>query len=211
MKACESYETHISALLDGEVARGDVLFILAHLPSCRSCQSFYSETRALQAIADSMPTAALEERDAPGVTSPPLSTRRLVPTAWAQPTRWVWGIAAGMILVVGLWLGQAQLRPSRAPSGNAVVEVMLEEHKGKMSESRFLEMAIELLEADRRLQHQMLELLQHVERSRFVEEGSVDLAANHGELPDWSEGPNGVSAARDERLLDFGAENAARD
>lgn len=181
MRACESFEVHISALMDGEVTRGDVFSLLDHLPSCSSCRSFYRESRTLQEVADTMPIAALEERDAPGVSSPPLSSRRLVP--WSQ--RWAWGIAAGMLLAVGLWLGQTRLRSER--SVPEILDVVLEERKGEMSEARFFEMAIELLESDRRFQRQMFDLLQRVERSRFVEEGALDFAARHGEDLDWAE------------------------
>lgn len=205
MRACTSYEMHISALMDGEATREDVLSILDHLPLCDSCQGFYREARRLQDVVDRMPSAAAAT-DAAGVTldadrkqtEPLRGSGRWLPGVipFGTPARWVWGIAATLLLALGFWMSVARQREAAVPgSRNQVVRLTLEEDRGRMSRARFVEMTVELLKSDRRYHRKMIEILERVEHGRFVEEGSVSFASNRDETSAFWEG----DAAREDR------------
>lgn len=183
--ACETYKTSISALIDGELEAPDQLPAVDHLLDCASCRDFYRRARAL----GDMLTAAQAQDAEPapddvweriaavsGVARP--SRRR----GLARAPRWAAQLAAALILGLGLgWL--LPRLPAPAPSEHAAtgdVDVVLEEDQGSMTDERFVELATEVLRADRQYHRKMLEVMSvvtAVERK----EGSVDERPVSGE------------------------------
>lgn len=180
MNGCESYELHVSALLDGEASREDVLSLLDHLPRCDACRDFYAAARQLQQAMDAQPVnghavAALEASAAPfgrEQTRRPHTRPPLLLPSWPRA---VWASAAALLVAVGFWVFDtpAQRQGARTPG---ILDVELGEHAGQMSEQQFVDLAVQLLQADRRLQHTMLELLQEVERPLGSREGTPEVA-----------------------------------
>jgi hypothetical protein len=199
VSGCENYELHISALLDGEASREDVLSVLDHLPSCEPCRAFYASAREIQHVidarsADVATIEAIEIAAAPLVTAPP--PRRLAPVlSLAAVPRWTWGIAAALLLALAFWLYDGPAGPSslgeRRPG---VVDITLEADKGRMNEAQFVDLTVQLLQADRKYQRQMLQLLNDVEARRVAREGAADVATPRRE---------GAEAGEPRRILDL--------
>lgn len=210
--ACESYEVHISALMDGEASPADVLTVLDHLPGCASCQRFYRDARELQELVDALPvtpgSTLTTEQQAHGlgkalllqgeaeampsgsVESAETHSERVVPIGAGEERvaarnperapRWVWALAASLLLALGFGLGDrvgGLGAPSAIGSGGEV-HVEIGADAGRMSEERFVALAVELLRADRRYRDKMGEVLEAVEDRRARE-------GYDGELADW--------------------------
>lgn len=191
MSPCETWEISISALADGELPSEDLLSTIDHLAECPGCQAFYRDVRAL--------AAALPARTAaePGEEAPEEIWRRIevatvpavVPAAGRTgPARpWAWRLAAAVLLAVGLWGALAAvrfLRPADAP-----IEVTLGEDRGQMTDQRFVDLTVELLRADSRYRHEMLQVLTTVSEKDERQEGPADygtpLPEGDGGSDDW--------------------------
>lgn len=169
MNSCESYEVHISALIDGETGRADTLAILDHLPACASCQAFYRDCRQLQDVVDDLPAV-------PEVGVERAGRSRIV--SLPRPARWVWAVAASIALLLvatSVWL-----RPSITPDsdlGPRVIDLSVQKPSVPMDDTRFMEVSVALLHAEPRYQRTMIEILERFERSRGLDESSVDVAS----------------------------------
>jgi len=190
--ACESYEVHLSALMDGEAAPADVMSLLDHLPTCASCSAFLQEMRMLQDAVDAAPvppgSTQSIERDAVRLGRPFLLQGEMEPSAMGdddapdgaggtvgetrpgrivameRTPRWVWALAACLLVALGFGLGD-RTAPDALPlemgaDGTLVVELGAD--AGRMTEERFVSLAVELLRADRRYRDKMSEVLQEV-------------------------------------------------
>ncbi len=177
MRSCESYEMHISALIDGEASRADTLAILDHLPGCNACQTFYRDCRDLQDVADAMPVEVDVSSATPAPTAAP---ERIV--RFPRPMRWTWAAAAGVALL--FVAGAIGLRPSTqesGPTGPRVIDLSVESPSAPMDDERFMEISVALLRADARYQRTMIEILERFERNRGLDESSVDVASSFTE------------------------------
>lgn len=180
MSDCETYETSISALADGELPMEDLLPTLDHLAECASCQAFYRDVRALAAALPArsrklpLPAAATGE-------APEEIWRRIEAAATALPrTRqrgpWAMRLAAAVLLVASLWGALAVVRSAQRPAGEPI-EITLEDDRGRMTEQRFLDLTVELLRADSRYHQEMLQVLTAVIDRRTRPETAIDYDA----------------------------------
>ena len=142
MNRCTHYEMILSAVMDGEASRAEVLQLLDHLPDCARCRLFLDACRDLQAA------AAGATRTEHGAIAP--AHHRRFPVALA--------LAASVVLALGFALGRIGRAPAWArDSGSAVETVGV-----PMTEDRFVACARALLQADPRFQVAMLEFLSAV-------------------------------------------------
>ena len=195
MNACESYEVHISALLDGEATRADTMLVLDHLPQCDSCRDFYRQARELQDFVDASPlvpgaTVATELRAQQSGAALLLQqedtvARRAVVIPLERAPRWIWGLAASLLIALGFGLGHVgSAAPGALQSG--VLQVEIGANAGDMTDERFVTLAVELLQADRKYHQKMGEVLREVQGGRMTEAG-------YGEVASWSdESPSSV-------------------
>ena len=179
MKSCESYEMYISALVDGESSRADTLAILDHMPACPSCQAFYRDCRELQEVTDRLPVDADSVRE----TGAPARIVRL-----RRPAPWVWAAAAGIALL--FVAGAIGLRPagtSGADAGARVIDLSTQFPSAPMNDARFMEISVALLHSEPRYQRTMIEILERFERSRGLDESSIDVASTASEADEpWT-------------------------
>jgi hypothetical protein len=192
MTECEKHEVELSALIDGESDLATAIQILDHLARCPSCQAYYKRLRSLQELIDQMQTVT----DAPVIQLP--SRRGIQPRLRAIPLRgiprWAHALAAVLVLAIGIW-SVAQIRSDSVPApsnAEGLVTIRLEENKGQMSDGRFLEVATELLQADRqyhRLMFQLLEMIQYGDNSMemvdqpLLARGESGYSEGRGEIP----------------------------
>lgn len=173
---CEEHAAELSALLDGEIDRGILLPTLDHLARCAPCRDFYRRARALDGT-----LALVRENDRgtghgslPGWREVERRSRRRLPHRRALA--WSGRLAAGLLAAAGLAAALGTLGGPEAPPPGSVVEVRLEGDRGHMDEARFLELATELLRADRRYHLAMEQVLAEVNRRTFGREGSAEEA-----------------------------------
>lgn len=188
MSDCETYETSISALADGELPMENLLPTLDHLAECTSCQAFYRDVRALAAALPAhsrklpLPAAATGE-------APEEIWRRIEAAAALTLTRteqgrpWAMRLAAAVLLVASLWGALAVVRSAQRPAGEPI-EITLEDDRGRMTEQRFLDLTVELLRADSRYHQEMLQVLTAVIDRRTRPETAIDYDAP---LPEGNE------------------------
>lgn len=159
MKGCEHYEVEISALLDGESDPARAVEILDHVTRCPSCRRFYQEVRSFQSVVDEM-----QER----LGQAPAEKAALAggPGIWdrlhAVP-QWAWGMAAALVVAVGLWGLHTGGILSPYASNEEPVRITLESEKENMNDRRFMEVMTELLQADRRYHQAMFDVLSSIE------------------------------------------------
>jgi hypothetical protein len=211
MNACESYEIHISALLDGEATQADMLLVLDHLPHCDPCETFYQQARELQDLVDAGPlapgaTVATELRaqslgvafllqnaaagDDLDTPTDDVETARgtversasVVPmesvVSMEHVPRWVWGLAASLLIALGFGLGTVGEPFSNGGSlqpGDLQIEIAAD--AGQMTDERFVALAVELLQSDRKYHQQMSAVLREVQDGRMAEGGGGEVAA----------------------------------
>ena len=99
MSQCESCEVELSALMDGESSPARMVTLLDHLTGCPSCRQFYGELRRFQQVVDDLTTV---ETDTERVIPLETGDRTARPHAARLP-RWAWGMAAALIVAVGLY------------------------------------------------------------------------------------------------------------
>ena len=165
MSLCESFQISLSALLDGELEVTEVVPTCDHLVACEECRAFYLQARTLEErIAEEPPMQGdalkghLEELWL-GIRKESLRRqlwrrlRTLVPQAAA-----ILLVASASLFLYSRWPAPAPvLEPGE-------LEIIVEENRGQMTPSRFLEITTELLRADRRYQREMLQVMAVVDR-----------------------------------------------
>lgn len=199
--SCETIEIHLSALLDGELEPPESLPVVDHLLECSACRSFYRRGRALDELVlespreehDTLPPGDVWRRIAAetGLERRGALLRfpeRFVRTVTRSPA-WARSLAALLVVAVGLALLGLWLRaPVPGPNGSMasgsengsengsgeMVLVELGEDEGDMTDDRFVELAAEILRADRRYHKKMLQVMSVVTEMGPVEEGTSD-------------------------------------
>lgn len=169
-QSCESYETLISSWLDEGLDHTGQRELLDHIIRCPECRGFYADARALEGL------VAIAGRGAVAEAPPPElwerirgRTERARESTEGRPS-WAWRAAAA--LVIGAALAFAPW-PTSSPASrsNRGVDIVLEEDRGSMTESRFLELATEILRADRRYHFAMQEVMDKVIDDEWEPEG----------------------------------------
>ncbi len=186
MKRCEEYEVELSAMLDGESDPATAVGLMDHVCQCSSCRDFFQELRSFQSLVDDM-SPALAERPAlegPAARSSQEPRRRWFGWLGAAP-RWAWAAAAVVIVAIGLWAaGTGVVTDQRGVDiGEGVVTIELESDELSVDDERFIELASEILSADRRYQHQMYVILDQVRQNTEPGESPFD-----GEVAENEEG-----------------------
>jgi hypothetical protein len=169
MSDCERHQETLSAFLDGETSPAESLPALDHLLRCPACRDFYGKARALeQRLAASAPAEPAAPEDV---------WERIVADAAAAPARrsavaalrsWAPRLAAAFVLGLAAWSGYA-LGGGAGPgmlglAGEATAnQVEIEVGAGGMTDSRFLDLTLEILRADRRYHDKLLEVLTAVD------------------------------------------------
>ena len=188
MKRCELPETSVSALVDGELESTDVVATADHLIDCPSCRDFYRKARALSdlVLEAELPRDLEPAPEAVWRRIESQRARKIGRPARAGWRRWAPRVAAVLLLGVAVWLLTQAPRTLRAGSGD-VVEVVLEQDPGRMSEARFIEVLKEVLEADRRYHRKMLEVMQAATESWPGHEGAFE--GGLGDAQETADGP----------------------
>ncbi len=176
MDAQENFEMNISALIDGELEPEALLPTLDFLASNQDAQTFYLESRQLQAqygagnfpLGESKPSKKLW-----GMIEKKSGLRRPAIFKLLSPSP-AWAAAAAVFLIIGLWTGGwiQDIGSSNEKAPNS--ELTLEANKGSMDEDRFVQLTSEILRSDRRYHRKMLEIMEAVNSRSFVREGSSE-------------------------------------
>jgi len=185
---CETYEVLISTWMDEGLERDGQRELFDHFVRCSECRDFYRDARALEGLAAVVSDeAAIAEDPSPDVWSRIES--RTAPgekTAAGLPS---WALRAAAVLVLGLALALVPWPESPAPARDADrVELILEENRGSMTESRFLELATELLRSDRRYHFAMQEVMEKVIDDEWDLEGATSEGLTEDSKNDEGEG-----------------------
>lgn len=188
----------VSALLDGELPHNRVLEVVDRLLDTDECRDFYRKSRALSGLVAATSTTALErapdhvwqkiaqqsgfDEDSDGTRTSPGILDRV--NGWLS--RWVQtemgplvATAAILVALAGLtWVGLRDGSSDRpggptpesvpAASGERTVQLGSDED---MSESRFIDLATEILQADERYRRELLKLMSDIEGRPTAEEG----------------------------------------
>jgi len=174
MNPCVQYEMIISALLDDEASRDEMLELLAHLPGCASCQQFYGACRALQEATAGSRVSGSGER-----------VVALRPQRPRFPV--VLSLAAGIVLALGFALGRFG-RPEGGATrtggeGTAVATA-------PMTEESFVAYARALLKAEPRFQIAMREILANAQAENTEGSHEGELTSEEGwSAEDWTGQP----------------------
>ena len=177
MNRCSDYEIELSALVDGESDPATALKLIEHVAACSSCSAFVRELRSTQDIVDSLQLAP--EPDPEPVDVLPIELRRR--RVFGLRPQWAIGIAAMLIVTVGVWLGSGVSAPlgftNDLRDGELVIR--LEEDKGRMSDERFVALVSELLRADRRYQNEMFLVLNELSNNGASGESRSNRSGEH--------------------------------
>jgi anti-sigma factor RsiW len=195
MTRCSDYEIEISALTDGESDPAMALKLLTHVAECSACSEFVRELRMTQELVDSIPEVPEDESQSAEIVSIP----RRRPSVLGLKPQWVLGLAALLVVTVGVWFNTGIATSANLTNDlrDGELVIRLEEDKGRMSEERFVAMVSELLRADRRFQNEMYVVLDEITQNRESgEHRSVDASNGTGEEEDseWLE-PSSPSTA----------------
>ncbi len=190
----ERYLAQISSLIDGELGRDDLLDALDYLVGTPSAREFYRSARAVDGLFQGLgrkPVSEPPSRDLwkriserarePGDTPVRASSESApagvshFPGAPRTTAARVWLAAAAVVLLAALGLISTRVWESRpisitsSPPIERPSEVVVGGAEGEMTDSRFLLLATELLEADRRYRQEMLALMAAVEEAPMAE------------------------------------------
>ncbi len=182
---CESYELRLSAWLDENIDRIEQHELVDHLVRCSECREFYAQSRALAGLvtmADGgaeleAPPAELWERIQERVAQPPASS-----------SAWVWRAAAALLL--GAALAFLPWPATQPDDRSGRMDIVLEADRGDMTESRFLQLAAEVLRADRRYHFAMQQVMDRVIDEEWGPEGvsSEGISEDRANDPDDDDG-----------------------
>jgi len=177
MKRCDEYEVELSAMLDGESDPATAVELIDHMCQCSSCRDFYQELRSFQSLVDDMsPTMA----ERPALDSPTARELREPRHPWfgwlGTAPRWGWATAVIVIVAIGLWAaGSGVLTEEPGVNiGEGIVTIELESDELSVDDERFVELASEILSADKRYQYQMYVILDQVRQNTEPGESPFD-------------------------------------
>jgi hypothetical protein len=193
----QQLEADLSSLIDGELEADRLLEVIDHLLDEASAQRFYRRARALSGLVEATdstvrsepPVAvwrrishaidgneAAESPDAdsgPGHGDPWRAGSR--PSLGGHLPRWASFVVAATLLVAALVAGWQLRREVTSPAeqgAGAIASITVGE--GEMTDSRFVELATELLGAERRYRREIVDIIQSVEAELPTEMGSAE-------------------------------------
>lgn len=158
----EHHELWASLALDDELSHDELLRLLDAMADDPRARDFWRTARATDRMLEPLRAA----------TAAPRAVRT---SARPAPRRRVWMRAAGAVAVVlVVAFGLHLLRPANEVVGTVdAVQVRLGEDAGNMDDQRFVELALELLRADRRYLDEMVDLLDDVQVHEVVPESAA--------------------------------------
>jgi len=168
MKRCEEYEVELSAMLDGESDPATAVGLMDHVCRCASCRDFYQELRSFQSLVDDMSPALAERPDFARTTDTGIRGPSRRWFGWlSAPPRWAWAPAVIVIVAVGLWAAGSGVFTEQpgVDFGDGIVTIELEGDELSVDDERFVELASEILSADKRYQYQMYMILDQVRQN----------------------------------------------
>jgi hypothetical protein len=162
MDRCERTQLEFSALLDGHVEAPALAEAMLHGVECADCRASFARFARLQRLLPAQPA--------------PRGQRPMLP--WPDLRGW----AAAALVLLSLLAGWSSSRPGDVLAQDRAVAVSLGAHPERMNEARFVEVAVELLQADPRYARSMRELLDRVvlDSSEFTDEGGLSEASSIG-------------------------------
>jgi hypothetical protein len=162
------WELPASAAMDRELDAEETLELLDSMADDADCRTHWRRLREFD-----QQLAPLVQ---PAVTRLP-STGSGVRAIW-----WLVPVAAAAILVLGLFVTRGTQVQRLPGPGDGPLTVRLAEHQGEMSEARFVEIVVEVLQADPRYQAKMIEVLEEVRpEASLAEGGSPELDPRQSE------------------------------
>ena len=162
------WELPASAALDQELDAEETLELLDAMADDAHCRAHWRRLREF------------DERLTPLVQP---AVTRLRPAGFGfRATWWLVPVAAAAILLLGLFVTRAtQVQQFPGPGGDPLT-VRLAENQGEMSEARFVQIVVEVLQADPRYQAKMLEVLEEVRpEASLAEAGSPEIDPRRAE------------------------------
>ena len=162
MKTCEHVEMILSATIDGAGQQEEVIEAMDHLVVCENCRDFYATARSLDLRLAEVRTNVREE-PMPGKLWQRIQLAGNLPgSRGIRFRKWAYGggfLAAALLLVsMGLGLFRS-LEVALEYKPGDLVDIELESGDSLMTESRFVSIAKELLESDRKYQRQMFRIM----------------------------------------------------
>ena len=156
-----------SEFVDDELDRDETMRLVDHLTVCEGCRGFYGRVRSLDEALTGSQVAAVP---------PGRMWKRIESQVRPRPAMPAWGLRAAAAILVGILVWQvAQLRFTPLEESGPI-EVTLEESKGSMTDTRFIELTSEVLRADRRYHTAMLQVMTEIQEatgnSRVTEEST---------------------------------------
>jgi hypothetical protein len=168
---CETYEILISTFLDEAIDRDEQRELLDHLVRCPACRELYAEGRALEGLVALASEGSVAQHPSPGLWDR-IESRASEPPAKSEGSlKWAWRAAA--IVLLGVALAFAPWPDSRSDEiSGRQMEIVLEQDRGDMTDGRFLQLAAEILRADRRYHFAMREVMDKVVDDEWGRDGS---------------------------------------
>ncbi len=168
--SCESYEILISTWMDEGLEHDGQRQLFDHVVRCPECRSFYADARALEGLVPLVGDVATDEEPSPELWERIQSEAIAAESESEGWSGWAWRAAAALLLGAALAFAPW---PTTTPaaSSSRQMNVVLEEDRGDMTESRFLELTTEILRADRRYHFAMQEVIDRVIDEEWEPEG----------------------------------------
>jgi len=202
MKNCEDYEILISTWVDGQADRNEQVECLDHVARCAACREFYLGARSLDGL-----VAAVRTPDEVVAPSPEVwkriewvtakdrrqATRRRIP---------VWALQAAAVVVVAIGLSVVMWNGGGAAQRPEQAEIELGAGTD-MTDTRFVELTREVLEADPRYHSALYEIMEQVvQDTAGYDEASNEEMIDRGDEGELREGTEG--AGDSSRLIGAG-------
>lgn len=154
-----NWDASLSAALDGELDGADLTDLLDAMADDLQCRRTWRRLRAL-------------DRRLMPLVRPATSTLRPARPHRTWRAWWIAPLAAAALLALLVLRPDAVSRRSLPdPDGDPLI-VRLAADPGKMTEVRFVELVVEILEADQRYQDKMREVLEEIRPPASLAEGS---------------------------------------
>ncbi len=168
MNSNDNHETNLSALLDGELQGEELLRGVDALVEDPELRDFWRSARSLQkglaqnGLAESrepLPEGMWEKIESRAKSSRSARVYQL----FAQPR--AWAAAASIVLLLGL--GALGLFHELTPTSAGARTVELASAEGQMTEERFIELTLELLQSDPRYHRKMFQVMKTVQEEAY--------------------------------------------
>jgi negative regulator of sigma E activity len=189
LSSAEMLEADLSALVDGELEPARLLAVIDRLVEEPRSRDFYRRARALDGLVEA--TEPLPRSEAPhevwqriasstGQAPATLPFRaRAGSRPWSKLLAPVAAAAAVVLAIsLGIWMNSERprvaARDQHADVALETSDITIGGREGQMTDERFLAIATEILEADRRYRREMAEIIDLVESALPSEMGTAE-------------------------------------